>query len=75
MKKYMNKSVIIQAIIILAIQTFAACVSMSGAGKYDPWEEYCKEFGIDPENPTEDDENYFLDVWCEQDGNIMSWND
>lgn len=31
------------------------------------WELYCQDNGIDPQNPTEEQENYFLDVYCETD--------
>ena len=31
------------------------------------WEMYCEKNGIDPGNPTEEQENYYLDVYIETD--------
>lgn len=31
------------------------------------WKSYCQEHGIDPENPSEEEENYFYDVYWETD--------
>lgn len=29
------------------------------------WEEYCREFKIDKNNPTDEDVNFYLDAWLE----------
>lgn len=31
------------------------------------WETYCRDHGIDPENPTQEQQDEYLDVYCETD--------
>lgn len=31
------------------------------------WEHYCKNHGIDPENPTPEQKEGYLDIYCETD--------
>lgn len=31
------------------------------------WEHYCKNHGIDPENPTPEQKEEYLDIYCETD--------
>lgn len=52
--------------IILSVAVLAVSV-LAGCNESEPitsWQAYCAAYNVNVDEPTEEQENYFLDCWC-----------
>ena len=54
---------LVYGVIVCAISLLA--VACQPAAKDACWETYCKVYGIDSQNPTNEQTIYYMDVWVE----------
>lgn len=62
----MKNNIVIILICCLSIiaQTVICCIAIKEVKiAYDPWNTYCTLYKVDPNNPTEEEENFYLDYW------------
>lgn len=51
------------AVSLICVIMFPSCTT----SKDTCWKAYCREFGVNADKPTVEQENYYYDVWLESD--------
>lgn len=55
---------IIFSVTVFTVSIFSGCNNNSVSEPDASWQAYCANYNVDAENPTEEQETYFLDCWC-----------
>lgn len=58
--------------ILVCTILMSACASNVSTEKADSWEVYCEKYGVNPSEPTEAQENFYLDCYA---GSVEEEND
>lgn len=55
---------IIFSVAFVAISILTGCNNKQTTKTDASWRAYCSAYGVEVDEPTEEQENYFLDCWC-----------
>lgn len=68
-EKYASRQEILRNVLFRACLAVGCVVGLAGCagGQSTAWETYCVKYGVSVDNPTSEQENYYLDVWLETD--------